>query len=1440
MPLDGGRVSNAMGVPINQWLINQLNERSKQMGIDKRDTDNIIYQGNKTAWIRLVSSVDIIKYQDRSHFSDMGLLLSDKSDLAKKFVLQGGSSIYDNGKYSQRAGLGEAYNVTGGWKETEKYGYRPMPGITSVKVTTQGKMGSIRSADIQIKVWDKDQLDIIDALFFKLGYTLFLEWGHTYYYESGGTKVKSSEEYSIDPFEEGLTKERIYNKISKNVIDSQGNYDAMLGMVTNFNFTYNQEGGYDCTIKLMALGVLASGIKMNNPKVMPNIQEATIKQLVQTLIKIYEEEEARKKALLDAQNKVDAPPAEVGKTAEEFIKTYLKYDSKTDPKNPGGGQVSYPASAPINLDKADFSFNTTGYGWVYFIRKLKGFIVADQEKNTKIKISPDLLIKLKGTKLQGKLIDLSDPRIWNMSGEYLESAKDIIKSPITATLNLLTFAVQVLNPFDDGEDQPTELQKNNDTANTTITYVSTNGLNYEISIKRNQWGYSNKRNILSSYSNTANGLLSYTNAAYEYIDTPTFTKQLISVLSNTNNEYQILDIDTTPLKAKTSISINVPFIRRVKVSINETKKIDDLGREVVIPGSVADEDVQFIVPVTITFDNSDFIKSFSVPSTVKEPTDFIGKTVSEEKVEPAASEAQQTNESQPPLEVSEIQKSEALKYQSAFEVIIRTIQLYSLDNSIKSGIETNNVVSVLDLTSKNHYSTFTKELFKAGIFSNILNDLLGEINPKTQAFEINLAKIKQECDEYDQQINQNFDTNKMIKLRSKFGFNFSLMGNQTTATKLYQNSAWVNYSDLMTTYTIPYKYNAGVFEGTQVNHPVYVKLGFVIMIINHICNIYDVKKQEENTTPLLYFDFNPKTNICLSNAKQLSTNPYDILIPFEGFNSDFKAIIDPSVIDGDYIKAAEGATERTKIYTPEDKENGDRLSVSLPKFKIIDSTDKTEAYRGKTMNVLISTDYLLKMVSSYTKQDQSNDIYAKEFIEQILFDVNKYLGDFNMFRLAYDDAGNTMHITDDQMTPNIEREYVDITNKTEFPLFGLGSLARTLEIRTDVSSKLSNMIAISANSTAPGLSSLSKTSDSFGFYNLGYTDRYIADRGELQVTRSLPTNAMINSAIQFNKAIETYYSDTTPAESSVSHATNYFIERMSKIKGAEKGSRSSAVIPVSLNFSTDGLSGLGMGQAFTISKEFLPYTYDLSLRDPYGESDKTNTVGFVVVGLDQTIEGNQWLSNVRANMMFLKKRQDFVQDSLRTEFAPAKGFKSTEPRQFEFSGQTILPSSVRKSVTFQDFIAQPGVKDKVESIAAELGVKSDDLYIIFKAESGFDHTIENSIGAVGLIQFLRSTAEGLGTTTTALKSMTALEQLDYVRKYFIPGKGLYKNAYDLYLWTFFPLALGKPSNFIIQTAKQSAKLISEQNPGIARRAGKNPGDPLTVADFYKYVSTLLV
>jgi len=241
------KISNIIGAQLPTWVLKQLETRSRKNAQDSRDNDNILFIANKTAWIRLVSSVDMQSEEDLNYFKRLvgQEYITDSTSLAKNFVLFGGTSKYlDKNSYKLRSGLGRdgAYGILGD-REIQDFGYKPMPGITSVTIDTQGKLGSVRAATINFKCWDKDQLDIIDALYFKLGFSMFLEWGHTYFYPNPDStknktpdKITSTELYSIDPFQQGLTKEDINIKISQNSRDSEGNYDAMLGMVPTLIF----------------------------------------------------------------------------------------------------------------------------------------------------------------------------------------------------------------------------------------------------------------------------------------------------------------------------------------------------------------------------------------------------------------------------------------------------------------------------------------------------------------------------------------------------------------------------------------------------------------------------------------------------------------------------------------------------------------------------------------------------------------------------------------------------------------------------------------------------------------------------------------------------------------------------------------------------------------------------------------------------------------------------------------------------------------------------------------------------------------------------------------------------------------------------------------------------------------------------------------------------
>lgn len=102
-------------------------------------------------------------------------------------------------------------------------------------------------------------------------------------------------------------------------------------------------------------------------------------------------------------------------------------------------------------------------------------------------------------------------------------------------------------------------------------------------------------------------------------------------------------------------------------------------------------------------------------------------------------------------------------------------------------------------------------------------------------------------------------------------------------------------------------------------------------------------------------------------------------------------------------------------------------------------------------------------------------------------------------------------------------------------------------------------------------------------------------------------------------------------------------------------------------------------------------------------------------------------------------------------------------------------------------------------------------------ESGrtFSASIINKAGsgATGLIQFMPTTARGLGTTTKELASMTAEDQLNYVWKYFAPYKGKLKTLSDIYMAILWPKAVGKPETYVLfDKAKQPTAY--RQNAGL--------------------------
>lgn len=143
------------------------------------------------------------------------------------------------------------------------------------------------------------------------------------------------------------------------------------------------------------------------------------------------------------------------------------------------------------------------------------------------------------------------------------------------------------------------------------------------------------------------------------------------------------------------------------------------------------------------------------------------------------------------------------------------------------------------------------------------------------------------------------------------------------------------------------------------------------------------------------------------------------------------------------------------------------------------------------------------------------------------------------------------------------------------------------------------------------------------------------------------------------------------------------------------------------------------------------------------------------------------------------------------------------------------------------------------SIADDLGTNPNWLMACMAFETGttFDPAITNRAGsgATGLIQFMPSTAEGLGTTTGQLAKMSAVEQLAWVKDYFRPYAGRLNSLADVYMAILWPSAIGASGHRVLWS-RGNRPVTYRQNSGL----DTNNNHSITKAEASGRVTDMLV
>ena len=159
-----------------------------------------------------------------------------------------------------------------------------MPGITDMDFKCLNR-GSIKKATLNIKAHNKNQFDMIDVLYLRLGYSVMLEWGYDKYINNKGTLVQQGPTLIDEWF--FTTNNKNYrdaiSKIQQKRKETFGNYDAAFGVISNFSWTFEADGTYNIKLEIISMGDVIESLKVNLPSVLTDTSGTS----GQTAIKRY-------------------------------------------------------------------------------------------------------------------------------------------------------------------------------------------------------------------------------------------------------------------------------------------------------------------------------------------------------------------------------------------------------------------------------------------------------------------------------------------------------------------------------------------------------------------------------------------------------------------------------------------------------------------------------------------------------------------------------------------------------------------------------------------------------------------------------------------------------------------------------------------------------------------------------------------------------------------------------------------------------------------------------------------------------------------------------------------------------------------------------------------------------------------------------------------------
>ena len=277
-------------------------------------------------------------------------------------------------------------------------------------------------------------------------------------------------------------------------------------------------------------------------------------------------------------------------------------------------------------------------------------------------------------------------------------------------------------------------------------------------------------------------------------------------------------------------------------------------------------------------------------------------------------------------------------------------------------------------------------------------------------------------------------------------------------------------------------------------------------------------------------------------------------------------------------------------------------------------------YIGHTMDIIVNMNFIAKILEGGI-DPKTNSISIFSMLDQIMSGIQGALGSINNFNVTYNEDTNQIKIIDSTFIPGLDKYKPELFNDRKKGLFATytldsneGSFLRNASIKSKMSPAFATVTAIGAQSRG---NIIGENATSLSLWNEGLTDRVIRERAtEMQPSSSADIKDAYSSNLSILTNLYNKINDGNMTDEDIDGAKNTSVDLFKYEIGTfveAKKMPPLGFLPIDLELTMDGLSGVKIYETYTADDRLLPKEYN-------------NKIEFITIGVSHKIQNNDWVT----------------------------------------------------------------------------------------------------------------------------------------------------------------------------------------------------------------------